>query len=127
MPVKNWSDDILLVELSDDPIFTEEILAAFDRLEADPAQDVVLSLQAVNFINSSNLAKLLKLRRMILQSGRRLRLCTISSHAWGVFLATGLDKIFDFADDVSTALTSLQIDRQPSPEGQGGQTPASDE
>ena len=111
MPVKDWSDDILLVELSNDPIFTEDIVAAIERLESRPTQDAVLSFQSVTFINSSNLAKLLKLRRILVQNERQLRLCGISSHAWGIFLTTGLDKIFNFTDDVATALTSLQINR----------------
>ena len=111
MPVKNWSDDILLVELSNDPIFTEEIVAAIEQIEKGPAQDCVLSFQSVTFINSSNLAKLLKLRRMMIENDRQLRLCCINSHAWGVFLATGLDKIFEFADDVTMALASLELAR----------------
>ena len=111
MPVKDWSDDILLVELSNDPIFTEDIVAAIERLESHPTLDAVLSFQSVTFINSSNLAKLLKLRRILVQNERQLRLCGISSHAWGIFLTTGLDKIFNFTDDVATALTSLQINR----------------
>jgi hypothetical protein len=28
---------------------------------------------------------------------------------WGVLMITGLDKIFDFTDDVTTALASLQL------------------
>ncbi len=39
-------------------------------------------------------------------------LCGIGTHIWGVFLVTGLDKIFEFADDVSSGLTAVQIDRQ---------------
>ncbi len=111
MTVKDWSDDILLVELSNDPIFTEDIVAAIERLESHPTLDAVLSFQSVTFINSSNLAKLLKLRRILVQNERQLRLCGISSHAWGIFLTTGLDKIFNFTDDIATALTSLQINR----------------
>lgn len=111
MPVKDWSDDILLVELSNDPTFTEDIIAAIERLKSRPTQDAVLSFQSVTLINSSNLAKLLKLRRIIVQNEQQLRLCCINSHVWGTFLTTELDKIFNFTDDVATALTSLQINR----------------
>jgi anti-anti-sigma factor len=109
MAIKNWSESILLVELGDDPLFTEDILAAIERFESNAAQDAALSFAAVSFINSSNLAKLLKLRRLVNAAGRRLRLCCISAHVWGVFLATGLDKVFEFSDDVTTALASLQM------------------
>jgi len=29
---------------------------------------------------------------------------------WSVFMVTGLDKLFDFTDDVATSLASLQIE-----------------
>ena len=122
MPVKKWSERILLVELSDDPEFTEDIVAAIDRAEKEPTLDAVLSFDAVSYINSSNLAKLLKLRRIMIQSDRSLRLCSVNSHVWGVFLSTGLDKIFEFSDDVSTALATLQIARG----GEGKERQAAD-
>ena len=33
----------------------------------------------------------------------RLILCGLNTHVWGVFLITGLDKIFEFSDDVPKA------------------------
>ena len=43
-------------------------------------------------------------------SRRKLKLCGISTHVWGVFLVTGLDKMFDFCDDVTSGLAALQIE-----------------
>jgi hypothetical protein len=40
-----------------------------------------------------------------------LILCAVNTHVWGVFLTTGLNKTFEFADDVSLALAGLQIGR----------------
>ena len=40
----------------------------------------------------------------------RLLLCGMSNHVWGVFLLTGLDKIFEFSDNVPTALATLQME-----------------
>lgn len=122
MSLKNWSESILLVELNDDPLFTEDLIAAIDRVENGAAPDVVLSFAGVSYVNSSNLAKLLKLRRLLLAADRQLRLCCIDSHVWGVLLATGLDKIFEFCDDVTTALASLQLTRE-----QGQAEPAAGE
>ena len=39
----------------------------------------------------------------------RLVLCGAGTQVWGVFLVTGLDKIFEFSDNVSTALATLQL------------------
>lgn len=110
MPIQNWSDDIIVVELSDDPMYTDELNALFDALSGNPNVDVVLNFSDVTFVNSSNIAKLLKLRKQVEVTNRRkLKLCGISTHVWGVFLVTGLDKIFEFADDVASGLASLQM------------------
>jgi anti-anti-sigma factor len=108
MAMQEWSDNILVAELSDDPQFTDELSALTDRLEAEP-RDVVMNFGAVGFVNSSNIAKLLRLRRQMVSQGRRLVFCDVNTQVWGVFLVTGLDKIFDFTNDVSTALATLQL------------------
>ena len=56
---------------------------------------------------------MLKLRKVVaLNNHRKMILCAISSHVWGLFLITGLDKLFEFADNVSVGLTAIQIDAQ---------------
>ncbi|MBI4582143.1 MAG: STAS domain-containing protein [Planctomycetes bacterium] len=111
MPIENWSDNVLLVELADDPQFTDDMTALLEAVGARENLDVVLNFQHVTFLNSSNIAKLLKLRKIVaVTRGRKLRLCAISTHVWGVFLVTGLDKIFDVYDDVASGLASLHLD-----------------
>ena len=39
----------------------------------------------------------------------RLRICSVDDAVWSVMLITGLDKVFEFTDDVSTSLASLQL------------------
>ena len=36
-------------------------------------------------------------------------LCGVTNHVWGAFLITGLDKVFEFSDNVPTALATLQM------------------
>ncbi len=109
MAIQKWSDEITIVELSDDPQFTEDLDSLMDSVESN-ATDVVLNLAAVGFINSSNVAKLLRVRKVMLAVDRRLVLCDVNAQVWGIFLVTGLDKIFEFTSDVAIALASLQID-----------------
>ncbi len=110
MPIENWSEDVLLVELSDDPQFTDDMTALLEAIGSAGSRDVVLDFKNVTFLNSSNIAKLLKLRKTVVVSNhRKLRLCCVSTHVWGVFLVTGLDKIFDVYDDVAIGLASLQL------------------
>ncbi len=108
MAIQNWSENTRVVELGDDPVFTEEINSLTDALD-DKATDVVLNFAAVGFINSSNVARLLRLRKKMLSLHRRLILCEVNTQVWGVFLVTGLDKIFEFTNDISTALATLQL------------------
>ena len=109
MSIENWSDNILIVELQDDPAFTDDVTALVDEVESKTGVDVVLNFAG---LNSSNIAKLLKLRKKLINNKQRLMLCGISTNAWGLFLVTGLDKVFEFADNVATGLASVQIDPQ---------------
>ena len=111
MPVQQWSESILLVDCQDDPVFSDDLSALGDQVTANQNLDVVINLAQVSYLNSSNIARLLKLRKMVcVNNGRRFKLCGVSTHVWGVFLVTGLEKVFDFADDVALGLTGVQID-----------------
>ncbi len=110
MPIENWSDSVLLVELADDPMFTDDMNTVLETVEARDDLDVVLNFQNVTFVNSSNIAKLLKLRKALaVNRQHKLKICAVNTHVWGVFLVTGLDKIFDVYDDVASGLASLQL------------------
>ena len=109
MPIDRWSDQILVVELQDDPAFTDDLTAIIDETGSKTDADVVLQLEGVSYLNSSNIAKLLRLRKQLLSSKRRLMLCNINTNVWGLFMVTGLDKVFEFADNLPTALASLQL------------------
>ncbi len=108
MGIQDWSDEIVVVEAYDDPQFTDDFEALVEKLESTPS-DVVLNFSAVSFINSSNVAHLLRLRKTMLAIDRKLILCDVSSNVWGVFVVTGLDKIFEFTNDIATALATLQL------------------
>ena len=107
MVVQQWSDDTLVVRLMDDPILSEDMAEVNTRLRAGP-RDVVLDLSDVGLLTSSGLSKLLRLRKQMIESGRRLILCSLRDKVWNVFLATGLESIFTFTDTVSEALATIE-------------------
>jgi anti-anti-sigma factor len=109
MGIEHWSDHILVVEVQDDPVFTDEMSNLTDQLALNSEVDVVVDFQHVNYLNSSNIAKLLKIRKQLISANRRLVLCGIDASVWGVFLVTGLEKVFAFADNVAIALASIQL------------------
>ncbi len=109
MSIEKWSETILVIELQDDPAFTDDLNALLDRADNNDCLSAVLNFATVNYINSSNIAKLLKLRKQLLIAKQKMVLCEISTNAWGIFLVTGLDKVFEFSDSVATALASVQL------------------
>jgi anti-anti-sigma factor len=109
MSLQKWSENILLVDLQNEPQFSDDLNALFDTLEQGEKMNVALNFADVTYVNSSNIAKMLKLRKLVAGKGGRLILCGVNTHVWGVFLVTGLDKIFAFADDLLTGLAGLQL------------------
>ncbi len=111
MPLQEWSETTLIAQMTDEPLFSEDIEQLDRHLDGagDAMPDVIVDLKSVAALNSSNLAQLLKLRTRLRAANRRLRICAAGSHVWSVFEITGLSKFFEFTDDVSTSLASLQI------------------
>lgn len=113
---KDWSDRILISDLADEPALSDELSAICETVcgeRADPAKDVVLNFAAVTYLNSSNIAQLLKLRAGLHNKHCNLRFCSVADPVWSIMLLTGLDKIFQFAPDPATAIASLQLDGDP--------------
>ena len=108
MTTQDWSEEIIMVDLAEDPELSDELDVLAERMETD-SKDVVLNFANIKFLNSSNISRLLKLRKVVLDNKHSLCLCNIAIQVWGVFLLTGLDSIFDVAEDTATALTSLQM------------------
>jgi anti-anti-sigma factor len=113
MSIQNWSDNIVIATLTDEPQFSEEMSLLLQRLPDNSGEtpDVIIDLKDVSYLNSSNIAQLLRLRRRVIDAHRRLRLCSVADPVWSMLMVAGLDKLFDFTDDVSTSLASLQITR----------------
>ena len=110
MAVQQWSEAVILGELTDDPQYTDDLSAVIEQCRKDTRQDVLLNLADMSYLNSSNIAQLLKLRKLVtITNQRRLKIAAVNTRVWGVFLVTGLDRIFDFVDDVPSGLAALQM------------------
>lgn len=120
MPITEWSDSIQIAELQNDPSFSEDmasLAAVFQRAADDRkagraearVRDAILDLRHVQFLNSSNIAQLLRARKLAHLAGAQLRICSVSDRIWGILLATDLDRIFEFSEDVTTALAAMQM------------------
>jgi anti-anti-sigma factor len=109
MGLQNWSEDIILVDLPPEPNMGDEIKTVTDVTRDRGDCDVVVDFSSIDIVTSSSLSKLLKLRKLLADCGHRLVFCNVAPATRGIFTVTGLDGIFEVADDKFVALASLQI------------------
>jgi anti-anti-sigma factor len=109
MGIQNWSDKLLLVNLSRGPDMGEELLTVITMISEQKDLDVVVDFADVDIITSSSVAKLLKLRKVSYDNQRRLVFSSVKPKTRSIFNITGLDNVFEFVDDQFLALASLQM------------------
>jgi anti-anti-sigma factor len=109
MGLQNWSEDIILVDLPPEPDLGDELKTVTDVTRDRGDCDVVVDFSSIDIVTSSSLSKLLKLRKLLADCGHRLVFCNVAPATRGIFTVTGLDGIFEVADDKFVALASLQI------------------
>jgi len=109
MGIQNWSDNIILVNLAQEPQLGEELMTVTGMVKETQDADVVVDFADVSIITSSSIAKLLKLRKALLDSNHRLVLSSVSRRTYSVFAVTGLEGVFEFVEDQFLALAGLQL------------------
>jgi len=109
MGLQNWSEDIILVDLPPEPNMGDELKTVTGVTRDRGDCDVVVDFSSVDIVTSSSISKLLKLRKLLADCGHRLVFCNVAPATRGIFTVTGLDGIFEVADDKFVALASLQI------------------
>ena len=109
MGIQNWSESMILVDLVAEPQMSEELETVIEIVCDRGDCDIVVDFAAAELITYSSLAKLLKLRKAQKTCGHHLILCGLSKRIKSVFNTTGLESVFEFADDNFTALASLQL------------------
>ena len=109
MSIQNWSEDIILVDLPQEPQMAEELKMVSEVTRDRGDCDVVMDFSEVDIVTSSSLSKLLRLRKLLADCGHRLVFCNVAPATKGVFAVTGLDGVFELVDDKFVALAGLQI------------------
>lgn len=107
MGIKDWSKDTILIDLLQEPDMKNELETALVMVRGRSNCDVVIDFSDVNIVTSSSMSSLLKLRKMLLDNGHKLILCSVSPATKGIFMVTGLDGNFEFANDKSEVLACL--------------------
>lgn len=109
MGIQNWSDDIILINLAQEPQLGEELQMVVDLLEDSNCRDVVLDFSGVSILTSSSIARMLKLNKILCEHKRRLVFCSVSSQTMNLFKVVALDTVFEFVEDQFVALATLQM------------------
>ena len=109
MAIQDWSEDIILIDLPQEPQMGDELKTVTEIVRNRGDCDVIIDFSEVDIVTSSSLSKMLVLRKLLADCGHRLVFCNIAPGTRGIFKLTGLDAIFEFVDDKFVALASLQM------------------
>ena len=109
MAIQDWSEDIILADLPAEPDMGEELKTVTEMVRDRGDCDVVIDFSQVDIITSSSLSKLLKLKKLLGDCGHKLVFCCVAPATKGIFTVTGLDGIFEVAEDKFVALAGLQM------------------
>ena len=110
MAIQQWSEHIMVVDLSDDPNFSEEILTVGDRLGHGHPCHVVINLADVTRLSPPNITQMMMLWEMVDHCDKHLKVCGVRDSVWSSMLVSELDKFFEFCQDVPNALATLQLE-----------------
>jgi anti-anti-sigma factor len=109
MGIKNLPKDVLLVELpSKSPKIANQLKAVNETVSKNGTCDVIIDFHRVEIINSANISNLLILRNMVQNSGHRLIFCNVATVTKCIFVVAGLNDIFEFVDDRSKAMATVE-------------------
>ena len=108
----DWSETTYVVQLADEPALSDE-LDELERRIADQPRHCVLNCESLTFLNSSNLAQLVRLHKSLVRTGCRLMLCAMSDELWKTFEISGLNRLLSRSPNVPLALAELAMEEAP--------------
>lgn len=110
---ERWEEGVLILSLEGrltigdgDVVLSGYIDEAFARNE----KKIVIDLRGVKKVDSSGLAELLRIRRAATEEGASIKLVSDLGSVKNVFEMTRLVGVFDFYDDVMSAIHALRDD-----------------
>lgn len=112
MGIQNISDNVLLVSLpAEEPHIAEEIKRVNEVATEKCTCNVIIDFTGVELITSSTISNLIILHKFLLTQSRKVVLTNLAFVTKCIFTVAGLDKVFEFADDHSTAMSALDSPR----------------
>ncbi len=92
-----------------DQMIIDQIGREFDQVQLEAAgnRKLLVNFQAVEYMSSAMLGKLIQLHRRCKADKIKLKLCGIAKNPLDVFKITKLDKLFEIHKDAPTALAAF--------------------
>ena len=109
MGIQDWPKDIILVNLTLKRQAIDELQRVIEAVHARDDCNVVVDFSNVDVMGCTTLTRLLELRQLLQNRGRKLVLCSLAPATRNVFTITQLDEVFDFVEDKFAAMDYLQV------------------
>jgi len=109
MSIHRWSEDVILLDLPRELEKHGELQTVIGMVRDRGDCDVVVDFSHVDVVGGACLARLLEMRRLLTDCGRKLTLCSVVPAIKGVFTIVRLETLFEFAEDRFAALARVQM------------------
>ncbi len=110
---ERWEEGVLILSLEGRLTIGDgdvELSGFIDEAFARSEKKIILDLRGVKKVDSSGLAELLRIRRVATAENASIKLISDLGSVKNVFEMTRLVGVFDFYDDVMSAVHSLRDD-----------------
>ncbi len=109
MGIEKLSENVLLVSLPKEPQLISDELVTVNKIVGDGhACDVIIDFSSVTLLTSESISSLIILEGLLKSLGHKVILYAVSSMILQILERTGIQPLFEFADDQFAALQSVQ-------------------
>ena len=107
MEIEHLPENVFFVCLQERQL-RNELVAINDTLSSGCTCDVIIDFSNVEMLTSEGISSLIILERLLKSYGHKIVLCAVSLNNRQVLERTGIQPLFEFADDQFAALQSVQ-------------------
>jgi anti-anti-sigma regulatory factor len=112
MGIQNLSEDVILITLQKEPKLCDELKSIRECVYSGCGGDVIVDFSETGIITSESISDLIVLLGLLTIHSYRLILCSVPLRIRCVLRLTGLEALFEFADDEYAALQVLRQGHQ---------------
>ena len=115
MWIENLKDKtfVIYIAVSREPELQRELEIINKIVHGRSDCNVIISLANIEMLTSSSLGRLISLHNSLSEKNCKLILCRLNLPTKGIFVTAGLNKLFDFAEDVFAAMTKIKSTELP--------------